>query len=179
MARVPYLHRDEAGDQSQPLYDRLEAERSTPTPNIYLALAHAPDQLDRFLSYANALRSCNLSPLLRELIVLTVGHATGCDYEVAHHQSYALAAGLTVEQVKAVPHFETADVFDDFEKAVMRLAREFSEGSDVRQETWDAVAAHLTTQQLVQLTLLLAWYVSGSLMMRLLALDLEEGYSVS
>ena len=177
MARVPYLHRDEAAEDVQPLFDRLEAERRTPTPNIFLALTHAPDQLDAFLSYANTLRSAELGPRLRELLILTVGHATGCDYEVAHHQSHALAAGLTPEQIAAVPEFETADVFDDFDRAVMRLAKQFSSGSDVRQELWDAVATHLTTRQMVQLTLTLAWYVSGALLMRLLDLDLEEGYS--
>ena len=177
MARVPYLHRGEAGEQAQPLYDRLQAERRTPTPNIFLALAHAPDQLDAFLSYANSLRACELGPRLRELLILTVGHVTGCHYEVAHHQSYALAAGLTPAQVAAVPHFETAELFDDFERAVMRLAKEFSSGSHVSQEVWDGVATQLTTRQMVQLILTLTWYVSGALMMRVLDLDLEEGYS--
>ena len=177
VARVPYLHRTDAGDRAQPLYDRLETERRTPTPNIFLALAHAPDQLDAFLSYANTLRTAELGPRLRELLVLTVGHVTGCDYEVAHHQSYALAAGLTPEQVAAVPQFETADVFDDFDRAIMRLAKAFSSGSVVPQEVWDDVAHKLTTRQMVQLTLTLAWYLSGALMMRLLDLDLEEGYS--
>jgi AhpD family alkylhydroperoxidase len=178
VARVPYLHRDDAGEHAQPLYDRLEAERRMPTPNIFLALAHAPDQLDAFLSYANSLRAAELGPRLRELLILTVGHVTGCDYEVAHHQSHALAAGLTPEQVAAVPQFETTDLFDDFEKAIMRLTKQFSSGSDVPQEMWDAVAGHLTTRQMVQLTMTLTWYVSGALMMRLLHLDLEEGYSV-
>ena len=177
MARVPYLRRAEAGADAQLLFDRLESERRTPTPNIFLALTHAPDQLDAFLSYANTLRAAELGPRLRELLILTVGHETGCEYEVAHHQSYALASGLTAEQVAAVPQFEAADVFDDFEKAVMRLAKQFSSGSDVPQQMWDAVADHLTTRQMVQLTLTLAWYVSGALMMRMLDLDLEEGYS--
>lgn len=177
MARVPYLHRDEAGEQATPLYDRLEAERRMPTPNIFLALAHAPEQLDAFLSYANTLRAAELGPRLRELLILTVGHVTGCDYEVAHHQSHAVAAGLTPEQIAAVPQFETAGVFDDFERAIMRLAKQFSSGCDVPQEMWDAVAAQLTTRQMVQLTLTLAWYVSGALMMRLFDLDLEEGYA--
>lgn len=177
MARVRYLHREDAGKKSEPLYDRLEAERKRPTANLFLALAHAPEQLDAFMSYANSLRAVELGKRLRELIILTVGHATRYDYEVAHHQSHALAAGLTPEQIAAVPDFETADVFDDFDRAVMRLAAQFSTGSDVPQEMWDAVAKRLTTQQMVQLTLTLTWYLSGTLMIRLLDLDLEESYS--
>jgi AhpD family alkylhydroperoxidase len=175
VARVGYLHRDEADEQGQPLYDRLEAERKMPPPNLFLALAHAPEQLGAFLSCANSLRAAELGKL-RELIILTVGHVTGCDYDVAHHQSHALAAGLTPEQIAALPHFETADVFDDFDRSVMRLAAQFSTGSDVPQEMWDVVAARLTTRQMVQFTLTLTWYLSAALMVRVLDLDLEEGY---
>lgn len=178
MARVPYLHRDEAGADAQPLYDRLESERRTPTPNIFLALAHAPQQLDAFLSYANALRNCDLPPRLRELLILTVGHATGCDYEVAHHRQYARNAGLTAEQIDAVPEFESAGLFDDFERAMMKLATEFSTRPEVSPEAWGAVAEKLTNQQMIQLVLTLTWYVSGARMMRLLDLDLEDGYVV-
>ncbi|MGW6425083.1 carboxymuconolactone decarboxylase family protein [Nocardia sp. NPDC055053] len=172
------MSRDDAGEEAKPLFDRLEAERRVPTPNVFLALAHAPDQLDAFLTYANSLRSCELTPRIRELIILTVGYATGCDYEVAHHQSHALAAGLTQEQLAAVKHFETVDLFDDFERAVMRLAKDFSSGADISDEVWTAVAQHLSTEQIVQLTLTLTWYLSGAQMMRVLRLDLEEGYSM-
>jgi AhpD family alkylhydroperoxidase len=178
VARVPYLHRAEAGEQAQPLYDRLEAERPTPTAHIFLALANAPEQLDAFLTYANTLRKCELGPRLRELLVLTVGYATGCDYEVAHHQPHALKAGLTPEQLKAIPEFETADVFDDFDKAVVRLAKAVATGSKVSAEMWNAVANHLTTQQMVQLMMTLSWYISGALMMSAFELELEEGYSM-
>ena len=178
MARIPYLHREDAGEQGKPLFDRLETERRMPTPDLFLALAHAPDQLDAFLSYANSLRACGLAPRLRELVILAVGYATGCDYEVAHHQSHALAAGLTQEQLEAVPHFETAGVFDESERAMMRLATDFGSGAEVSDEVWSAVAADLTNEQMAQLALTLSWYVSGALMMRLLKLELEEGYSV-
>ena len=83
MARVPYLHREGAGAEQSALYDRLEAERKVPTANIFLALANAPVQLNAFLTYANALRGSELSPKLRELAILAVGHATNSRYEIA------------------------------------------------------------------------------------------------
>jgi len=97
MARVPYLRREDADESQKPLYDRLEAERKVPTANIFLALTNAPTQLDAFLTYANSLRAADLSPRLRELAILTVGYATRSAYEVAHHQSHGLGAGLTEE----------------------------------------------------------------------------------
>lgn len=55
MARVKYLQRSDT-DADQALFDRLERERKVPTANIFRALAHAPQILDGFISYANTLR---------------------------------------------------------------------------------------------------------------------------
>jgi AhpD family alkylhydroperoxidase len=177
MARVPYLHRHDAGEAERPLYDRLEAERKVPTANIFLALANAPAMLDAFLSYANALRDASeLSPKLRELAILTVGHVTGSTYEIAHHQSHGLKAGISPEQLAAVPDFESAAVFDETERAVMRLARDSTVEVDVPAEVWNAVAAHLSDRQLVELALTIAWYNSGVRIMGLLDIDLEDSY---
>ncbi|GAA4548037.1 carboxymuconolactone decarboxylase family protein [Streptomyces collinus] len=176
MARVPYLRREDADESLKPLYDRLETERKVPTANIFLALTHAPTQLDAFLTYANSLRAADLSPKLRELAILTVGHATRSAYEVAHHQSHGLKAGLTEEQLAAVADFEHSGLFDDMEKAVMRLARESTLRVDVAEETWQAAAAHLTSRQMVELSLSIAWYNSGVRIMGLLGIDLEDNY---
>ncbi|MFF3334021.1 carboxymuconolactone decarboxylase family protein [Streptomyces sp. NPDC002888] len=177
MARVPYLRREDADAANKPLYDRLEAERKVPTANIFLALANAPSPLDAFLTYANALRASELSPRLRELAILTVGHTTRSAYEVAHHQSHGLKAGLTEQQLAAVSDFESADVFDETEQAVMRLARESTLHVDVSEETWRAAAARLPDREMVELTLTIAWYNSGVRVMGLLGIDLESGYA--
>ncbi|MDX3799790.1 carboxymuconolactone decarboxylase family protein [Streptomyces sp. AK04-3B] len=176
MARVPYLSREDADPEQKPLYDRLEAERKVPTANIFLALAGAPTQLDAFLTYANSLRAADLSPRLRELAILTVGYATRSAYEVAHHQSHGLKAGLTEEQLAAVPDFEASGLFDATEKAVMSLAKESTLQVDVCEQTWRAAADLLTDRQMVELSLSIAWYNSGVRIMGLLDIDLEDDY---
>src|SRR4051794_39085301 len=103
MARVKYLQRSDFADNT--LFDRLERERKVPTANIFRALANAPQLLDQFLSYANAIRASDISPRLREMAILTVGHCTGSEYEIAHHQSHGLKAGISPEQLKAIPDF--------------------------------------------------------------------------
>jgi AhpD family alkylhydroperoxidase len=177
VARVPYLARDDAAPESKPLWDRLEAERKVPTANIFRAMANAPVLLDAFLSYANALRDGSaLSPKLRELAILTVGHVTGAEYEVAHHQSHGKKAGISAEQLAAVPEFETSSLFDDVERSVMRLAKESTVNVDVSDSCWAAVAQHLDDKQMVELALTIAWYNSGVRIMGMLDIDLEESY---
>lgn len=102
MARVPYRRRADAGPEDQAIYDRLETERRRPTPNIFLALAHAPVQLDGLLTYAATLHAAavpeELGPRLRELAILALAHAKGGEYIAAHHERDALAAGFTTAQ---------------------------------------------------------------------------------
>ncbi|BCW45166.1 carboxymuconolactone decarboxylase family protein [Arthrobacter sp. StoSoilB5] len=178
MSRVPTLSRDDAASaHEQPLWDRLEAERKVPTANIFRALANAPVLLDAFLSYANAMRDSSvLSPKLRELAILSVGHATDSEYEIAHHQSHGRKAGLTDEQLAAVGEGGNTKVFDESERAVIALARESTTKVHVSDAVWAAAAKHLDDQQMVELTLTIAWYNSGVRVMGLLGIELEDSY---
>jgi AhpD family alkylhydroperoxidase len=148
-----------------------------PTGNIFRVMAHAPILLDAFLSYANAMRDgSELSPKLRELAVLTVGHTAGSEYEVAHHQSHGRKAGITPEQLAAIPEFASSDLFDDVERAVMQLAKEATAKAAVSNSTWSEAAAHLNDKQMVELALNVAWYNSGVRIMGILDIELEESY---
>ena len=178
MSRVPSLSRDDAASvHQQPLWDRIEAERKLPTANIFRSLANAPVLLDAFLSYANAMRDNSLlSPKLRELAILSVGHATGSEYEIAHHQSHGRKAGLTDEQLAAVADGDNTELFNDTERAVIALARESTLNVNVSDASWAAAAKHLDDQQMVELTLTIAWYNSGVRVMGLLGIELEDSY---
>lgn len=114
MARVQYLKRFDSPNQV--IFDRLERERKVPTANVFLAMTQAPDLLDGFLTYANALRASCLNARLRELAILTVGFCTNSSYKVARHQSHAQKASVSDEQLKAVARFGDSSLFDAREK---------------------------------------------------------------
>ena len=56
-------------------------------PNVYLALAHRPDEFRAFFSYRNAImdREGGLSKVEREMIVVATSAAVNCTYCVASH----------------------------------------------------------------------------------------------
>ena len=177
MPRVPYLSREDATPDTEAVWQRVEAERKMPTANIFRALAHAPALLDAFLSYANALLDeSELDPRLRELAILAVGHATGAEYEIAHHRSHAIKAGLTQQQIADAADFENSDGFDDAELAVMRLARESTLQVHVSDQRWAGARAHLSARQMVELCMTIAWYNSGVRIMGSLGIELEDSY---
>jgi uncharacterized peroxidase-related enzyme len=71
------------------LRDRIQAvaERSGFVPNVFLAMAHRPDELRAFLAYHDALmeRDSGLSKAERELIVVVTSAANDCLYCVVAH----------------------------------------------------------------------------------------------
>lgn len=176
MARVKYLEPTDLDEADRGIFERLLRERKVPTANIFLALTNAPKILDAFLTYANALRAADLSPKLRELAILTVGHSTNAIYEIAHHQSHALKAGVTPEQLKHIPDFLTSSAFSAEERAVMAFASESTLDVKVSDSTWSSAANYLSPQQMVELTLTVAWYNSGVRIMEALSIDLEDSY---
>jgi len=174
MARVKYLRR--ADGLNQAIFDRLERERKMPTANVFLAMTQTPDLLDGFLTYANAVRASGLAPKLRELAILTVGHCTESEYEIAHHQSHAEKAGVSAEQRRAVADFDNSPLFDEREKAVMAFARESTLRVNVSDRVWQAAAKFLSEPEMIALTLNVAWYNSGVRIMGALDIELEPGY---
>lgn len=77
------------GDLPDDLRERIEAvaERSGFVPNVFLAMAHRPDELRAFLDYHDAVmdRDSGLSKAERELVVVVTSAANECLYCVVAH----------------------------------------------------------------------------------------------
>lgn len=181
MARVPYRTRADARGEEIPVFERLEAERRMPTPNVFLALANAPRQLDGLLTYARSLREAHeLGARLRELVILAIAYSREGDYIALHHERDARQAGYTTEQIRGIREGESSSgLFSDIERAVVAIGTAIGSHRDVTQEQWDAAAEHLTARQLVQLAMTASWYAGGTIMTRLLGLDIEDELSTS
>ena len=173
MARVPYPKRKDAPKAQRHVYDRMVAERGTPTANIFLALANVPHLLDPILTFAGALRNETIiEKRYRELAVLTVGLRTGSRYEFDHHWNAALKAGLTRDQLHALEQFETSHLFDDKERAVLRFAAEVTENGELADATWEALQAFFDLRESMEILLTVAWY--NAVVRMLLPLKIEN-----
>lgn len=86
ISRYPVPALDELPDD---IRDQITAvtERSGFTPNVFLALAHRPDEYRAFMAYHDALmeRESGLSPAEKEMIVVATSGANDCLYCVVAH----------------------------------------------------------------------------------------------
>lgn len=171
MARVPYPRKEDLPQAERHIYERMERERGT--GHIWLALANAPKILDPIMSLAGALRNDTaFDKRFRELGVLMVGLVTKSAYEFDHHWNAALLAGVRREQLESLAQFETAPVFDEQERAVLRYAREATESGVVSEGTWNTLRRHFDTRQAMEVVLTVAWY--NCVVRILLPLEIEH-----
>jgi uncharacterized peroxidase-related enzyme len=86
ISRFPVLSLDEFPADLKARVERI-AERSGFVPNVFLAMAHRPDELRAFMDYHDALmeRESGLSKAEREMIVVATSAANDCLYCVVVH----------------------------------------------------------------------------------------------
>jgi uncharacterized peroxidase-related enzyme len=100
-------------------------EQNTATlPNNLLVMARRPSLLRARAAMAEALRDTTLDRHVRDLVFLMASLTTGCRYCRAHRTSAMLRRGPHEDKIRAIWEFETNPLFNDAERAALRLARD-------------------------------------------------------
>jgi alkylhydroperoxidase family enzyme len=150
-------------------------ERGVQVLNIFKVMAHCPRVGREFLRLGNAiLFSGSLPPKLRELAILRVGDLAEATYEWTQHVPLGLEAGLTGEQVKTLHRWKDSSLFGNQERAVLQYTDEVAQNIRVSEETFKAVRAFLTEEQVVELTTTIGYYGMVSRILEALEIELEE-----
>lgn len=132
--------------------DRIVAvqEKSGFVPNVFLALAHRPDEFRAFLAYHDALmeKPGNLTKAEREMIVVATSSANQCQYcVIAHGAILRIRAKnpLIAEQVAA--NYRKADITPR-QRAILDFAMKVSVRSyDVGEEDFSVLGKHDLTEE--------------------------------
>ncbi len=173
MARVPYL---DVSEMPEPLQKALDGQ---PPLNIFRAVANAPAVARGFLALGGALlRRGQLDPTLRELVIIRVGILSGAAYEVHQHKQVARLIGIPQSKVDALggdPGGEPdADAFEHLERDVLRLTDAVVRDVKAPPELFAAVAATLSDAELVELLILIGYYMLVSRFLENLEIEIED-----
>jgi uncharacterized peroxidase-related enzyme len=114
MARFPVPDRTDLPDDLRERID-AETERAGFTPNVFAAMAYAPDQFRAFVDYHDALvEGTTLDRAEVEMIVVAVSGVNHCYYcNVAHGALVRLYADDPTLADQLVANHRTADVSDE------------------------------------------------------------------
>lgn len=102
------------------------------TPNLALAMAHAPASLTSYVSGLQAV-GVALSPAEAQLVMLAASRTNGADYGVAVHSALLRAAGADEETIRLAQE-EAEQHNDPRVRTLLRLARRITERGPVRDE---------------------------------------------
>lgn len=142
----------ELKDMPEDIRERILAvqEKSGFIPNVFLALAHRPDEFRAFFAYHDALmeKPGNLSKAEREMIVVATSSVNQCQYcVIAHGAILRIRAKnpLIADQVAA--NYRKADITDR-QKAMLDFALKVSQSAHmVGEPDFDALKAHGFTEE--------------------------------
>ena len=95
---------------------------------------------------------------LRELVIVQVAHLNGARYEAEQHEPIAVKEGVTTEQLRALPDWQTEPSFSAAQRAALRLTDTMTREVRVPAAQIDAVREFLGDRQTVELVGTIAAY---------------------
>jgi alkylhydroperoxidase family enzyme len=171
MARVPYLEMSDLTPENQDLLRR----RIT----LHQALVNSPDAARAFGALGQFIRyGSKLDPRLRELAILQVGWLARSPYEWSHHVKLGRDFGVSDEDIQGLID-ETAGRptrLDDMARTVLRAAREMTQEGAMSDATFAALQQTLGNEQMVDLTITIAFYNAVVRVLATLQIDVEDDY---
>jgi len=159
MARVSYINGDGRPDLAE-LVGRIRGARRGSLIKLYQLLLHSPALAESWLNHNNAVRwKTELTGRLRELMIIRVAHLNGATYVFRQHvPELALAEGLTRAECDAITDWPNANAFSEAERAALAYADAMTLKVAVPDAVFDALRAHFSERQIVELTVLIGTY---------------------
>lgn len=172
MARIPYFDPESAPEH----VIRALAGRSK--LNIFRMIANSDNCGAEVLALGHKLsKGSSLDPVHREVVILRVAHLTGAAYQWHEHTAVAGRVGLTPSKIEAVASYpeQDRDEFSTFERVLLDFTDTVVETATAPDDLFEAVAAEYDQSKLVELVLLIGFYMMVGRVMNTFRLDLETG----
>lgn len=148
---------DPTPEQQELLSKTLITPGSAPL-NVFATLAHHPRLLKRFNALGGLFMAHgSLDRRDRELVILRVAKRVGSEYEWAQHHAIGLRCGLTEEEIARVAALERSGWSDD-DGLLLTVADELCGSDDLSDETWEALQARYSTEQTLELIVMVGFY---------------------
>ena len=155
-----------------------EPGTATGTPgDWWTVFALVPDVLSHAVKGFALYRSPDrlLDPVLRELGQTRAGWAAQSQFVFSQHCKSLRALGVSEERIEAVPHWQAADCFSEVERLVLAytdcLVLDLGRVPD---GLVDRLKAHLSDEELLELTYITSLYLQHAVMSRALRTEFDD-----
>jgi 4-carboxymuconolactone decarboxylase len=174
MARVKLLEKDQTAPEVNEQFAKIE-KNGARILNLYKAIAHSPSPARNFIRLGNSLLSkTTLSPKLREIAILRIAKLTGSDYEWTQHIAIALEFGVSQQQINDISQWVRSPNFSDEERTVLQYTDEVTVDVKVTDKTFDALRKYLNEDNIVDLTISIAYWGMAARILVALQVDIDK-----
>lgn len=147
-----------------------------PPLNIFKTLAHHPGLMRRWMVFANhVLAKSTLPARERELVILRIGYLCQAGYEWGQHVEIGRSAGLTDAEIRGIQTGAGDRAWSELDRALLAATDELHADSFVSDATWEALSAHLTTEQMMDVVFAVGQYNLVSMALNSFGVQPEDG----
>lgn len=171
MARVPYLEPSDLAEADRDLLKR--------PITLFKALVNSPKAARAFHGLGDYIRyGSKLDMRLREMAILQVGWLARAPYEWSHHVKLGLDFGVSEADIQALID-DTAGKptsLDTLTRQVLQAAREMTTDGAMSDSSFAALRQALGNEQVVDLTITIAFYNAVVRVLATLQIDVEDDF---
>lgn len=174
--RFPHHTRASAPVEAHSAFDSAEAMFGM-VPNLTRKMATAPTLAEGYLALSALFDKTSLSPVERQVVLLTVSRRNGCQYCVGAHSWLADQVGAPEHVIRAIR--DDQPISDDWLEALRRFAH-----AVVAQRGWVSgdelerfLAAGYTTQQALEVVLGVGLKTLSNYTNHIAGTDLDDVFS--
>jgi alkylhydroperoxidase family enzyme len=143
--------------------------------NLHRMMAHAPALMKASGEMAMTLRRDTMLPrALAELAVLRTAQLIESDYVWARHLPLARACGVSERQIEEIANWPHSAAFTPAQKAALGFAEKAARQSPVKDEDWVALKRYFSSREIVEIAMLIGFYVSTAIFIKALAIPPEK-----
>ncbi len=178
--RLVPLQPSELSPEQAEVYDHIAGGTRARGPRLFEMTDHegrlngpfnamllAPQLGDALQGLGEKVRyTTSLSDRVRELAILAVATHWESAFERYAHEAVGRAAGLTEEEIMALRDLPSLQPADPREAAALDLTRSLLAEADLDDDAWAAARAVLTETEIFELTVLVGYYATLALVMR-------------
>ncbi|MDQ1753080.1 MAG: hypothetical protein QOE71_4136 [Pseudonocardiales bacterium] len=137
-----------------------DVERAGALINVFRMMARSPQIATPVVALGAAqFATSSLTPIDRELAILTSGACFEAPYEAAQHEPISRAVGVTDTQRAALAARQwDSPQFNEAQRALIAFTAAIADAPTVAGDIFDAAQKHYTDQQIVELIIQTGYY---------------------
>jgi 4-carboxymuconolactone decarboxylase len=170
--RVAPLAADQWDANAQEIMGRFPGEPL----NIFKTMANHSELFKRWLVFANhVLGKSTLPERERELVILRIGYLCRSGYEWGQHVLIARRAKISDDEIRDIQVGPSAKRWSEVERLLLQATDELHADAHIADATWQGLAKHFSTQQLMDIVFTVGQYNLVSMALNSFGVQADRG----